>query len=420
MTGTTVLTGGKIFDGTDFLEEPADIVLEGGSIAAVGPGLAADPRYAGAETVDCSGRTVLPGLVDLHVHVMAENPGSVHEFVEPFSLQFYRSARNLARTLEAGITTIRDAGGADLGTKQAVEQGIVRGPRMHIAISIMSQTGGHGDFWQPSGAHAPGIGGTHPGRPSGVADGVEEVRKKTREILRAGADQIKICSTGGVLSPSDDPRHSQFTEDEIRVIVEEAAAQGTYVMAHAQGSEGIKNALRAGVRTIEHGIYLDEEAIELFQERDAVLVPTLAAPLAVLAKADTGVSGLPPAVVAKARAVVERHRESVARAIEAGVTIGMGTDSGVGPHGENLQELSLLAELGMDLTGALRSATSIAGALVDASGRTGVLAEGAHADVLVVDGDLGSAAQLSSLRASIRQVWKAGVLETGAREAADA
>ncbi|GAB3062380.1 metal-dependent hydrolase family protein [Sediminivirga luteola] len=420
MTGITVLTGGKIFDGTDFLEEPTDIVLEGDRIAAIGPGLADDPRYTGAETVDCSGRTVLPGLVDLHVHVMAENPGSVHEFVEPFSLQFYRSARNLARTLEAGITTVRDAGGADLGTKQAVDQGIVRGPRMHIAVSIMSQTGGHGDFWQPSGAHAPGIGGTHPGRPSGVADGVEEVRKKTREILRAGADQIKICSTGGVLSPSDDPRHSQFTEDEIRVIVEEAAAQGTYVMAHAQGSEGIKNALRAGVRTIEHGIYLDEEAIELFQERGAVLVPTLAAPLAVLAKADTGVSGLPPAVVAKARAVVERHRESVARAIEAGVTVGMGTDSGVGPHGENLQELSLLADLGMDLTGALRSATSIAGALVDPSGRTGRLSEGAHADVLVLDGELGSIAQLATLPASIRQVWKAGVLEAGEKEATDA
>ncbi|WP_436885300.1 amidohydrolase family protein [Nocardiopsis dassonvillei] len=228
-----------------------------------------------------------------------------------------------------------------------------------------------------------------------------------RTILRAGADQIKICSTGGVLSPADDPRHSQFTEDEIRVIVEEAAAQGTYVMAHAQGSEGIKSALRAGVRSIEHGIYLDEEAIGLFLDRDAYLVPTLAAPLAVIERAQLPGSGLTRAVVDKARRVVDTHRESVAKAIAAGVKVAMGTDSGVGPHGANLQELALLADLGMGLEDVLRAGTSVAGELIR-DAEVGRLAPGHAADAVVLDGELTGAEQLALLPSMVRQVWKDG------------
>src|SRR5699024_934326 len=229
-----------------------------------------------------------------------------------------------------GVTAVRDAGGTDLGAKVAVETGTVRGPRLSIAVNIMSQTGGHGDFHLVSGAESPFL-SPHPGRPSGVADGLEGVQRKTRELLRAGADHIKICSTGGVLSPRDDPRHSQFTEAEIGVIVAEAAAQGAHVMSHAQGAPGIKNAVRAGVRSIEHGTYLD---------------PTLQAPQAVIKAAEAGES-LPASVVDKAHRVVEAHRNSITRAHAAGVPIAMGTDAGVGPHGQNLEEISLLAEVGL-------------------------------------------------------------------------
>lgn len=283
----------------------------------------------------------------------------------------------------------------------------MKGPRLRLAISIMSQTGGHADFWQPSGVDSPTM-GSHPGRPSGIADGVEEVRKVTRRMLRAGADQIKICSTGGVLSPTDDPRHSQFTEAEIRVIVEEAEAQGKYVMAHAQGAAGIKNALRMGVRTIEHGIYLDDEAINLFLEKNAYLVPTLAAPQAVIRKGASGTSGLSPLVIEKAHKVVDIHRESIARAVAAGVRIAMGTDSGVGVHGENLQELALLADVGMNLEQVLASTTSVAGELITPLTSVGRLAPNYVADAVVLNGRLDSVEQLGSLRTMIDQVWKDG------------
>ncbi|MGQ4268382.1 amidohydrolase family protein [Nocardiopsis changdeensis] len=400
---TVIISGARVFDGEGFLPR-ADVAFAGDTVLEVGPDLAA--RYPDARTVDATGSTVLPGIIDLHVHMTTQHAGSLNAFAEPFSLQFYNSAAYLKRTLEAGVTTVRDAGGTDLGAKVAVESGVIPGPRLRIAVTIMSQTGGHGDTRLPSGADGPML-APHPGCPSGVADGVEEVRKTVRTILRAGADQIKICSTGGVLSPADDPRHSQFTEDEIRVIVEEAAAQGTYVMAHAQGSEGIKSALRAGVRSIEHGIYLDEEAIGLFLDRDAYLVPTLAAPLAVIERAQQPGSGLSQAVIDKAHRVVDTHRESVAKAIAAGVKVAMGTDSGVGPHGANLQELALLADLGMGLVDVLRASTSVAGELIRGA-EVGRLAPGYAADAVVLDGELTEADQLALLPSLVRQVWKDG------------
>ncbi|MDT0329808.1 amidohydrolase family protein [Nocardiopsis sp. DSM 44743] len=400
---TVIISGARVFDGESFLPR-ADVAFAGDTVLDVGPGLT--ERHPGARTVDATGKTVIPGIIDLHVHMTARHAGSLNSFAEPFSLQFYDSAAHLGRTLRAGVTSVRDAGGTDLGAKVAVESGVIPGPRLRIAVTIMSQTGGHGDMRLPSGAENPML-APHAGRPSGVADGVEEVRKTVRSILRAGADQIKICSTGGVLSPADDPRHSQFTEDEIRVIVEEAAAQGAYVMAHAQGSEGIKSALRAGVRSIEHGIYLDEEAIGLLLDRGAYLVPTLSAPLAVIERAERPGSGLSQAVIDKAHRVVDTHRESVANAVAAGVKVAMGTDSGVGPHGENLKELALMADVGMGLEEVLRASTSLAGELIR-NARVGRLAPGHAADAVVLDGELTGTARLASLPAMVRQVWKDG------------
>lgn len=410
MTQATVLKNGHVFDGERFLPAPTDVVLRDGKIVAVGRDAGLAEEYAEATVVDCAGRTVLPGIIDLHVHVMTSTPGSIQSMVDPYSLQFYESVKNLEATLRAGVTTARDAGGADLGAKTAIESGVIKGPRLRLAVSIMSQTGGHGDMWHPSGLESPDF-GPHPGRPSGIADGVEEVRKVTRTLLRAGADQIKICSTGGVLSPTTDPRHSQFTPAEIAVIVEEAGMQGKYVMAHAQGTAGIINALQAGVRTIEHGIYLTDEAIQLFLDSEAYLVPTLSAPLAVIRKGESGDSGLSQQVIDKAQRVAEDHRQSVARAIAAGVKVGMGTDAGVGAHGDNLEELSLMADAGMNLEQVLAASTSVPGELITPVGSVGRLAEKYLADVVVLNGLLESTEQLAGLRGMIGQVYQGGVLQ---------
>jgi imidazolonepropionase-like amidohydrolase len=280
---------------------------------------------------------------------------------------------------------------------------------MLIAVNIIGQTGGHTDGWFPSGYDVP-LGLPHPGRPHALADGVDELRKVVRSLLRSGADVIKICTTGGVLSPRDDPRHTQFSRAELEVVVAEAAAAGCSVMAHAMGAAGVKNAVRAGVRSIEHGIYLDAEAIELMLANQTWLVPTLVAPRAVLNAAAAGAQ-LPDAVVDKAREVSEAHLASVKAAVAADVPIAMGTDSGVGPHGSNLDELGLLADCGMTPGQALVSATSEAARLCGLQDVTGRVAPGLVADLAVLDG---SALDLASMRERIRQVWRDGQLMAGA------
>ena len=208
---------------------------------------------------------------------------------------------------------------------------------MQVAITILSQTGGHGDKMMPSGCCLDVI---VPDVPPSVVDGVEETRKRVREILRAGADWIKVCATGGVLSPTDLPSSSQFTIEEIAAAVAEGQAHGNiHVLAHAQGTQGIKNAIRAGCKSIEHGIWLDDEAIAMMKANDVYLVPTLVAPLQVLRRAEAHPGTMPEYAVQKSRAVIVDHQASFSRAVAAGVKIAMGTDSGVGPHGENAEEL---------------------------------------------------------------------------------
>ncbi len=180
------------------------------------------------------------------------------------------------------MTTVREAGGSDLGVKQAQVTGLASGPKMQISITILSQTGGHGDGWQVCGAHLPGLLDASPGPPHNIVDGPDEMRRKVRELVRAGADVIKVCTSGGVSSPRDDPRHGHYRDDESLVLVAEAAAAGKWVMAHAQATEGIKSAVRTGIRSIEHGIYLDDQAIEMMLAAGTYLVPTLIAPMGVL------------------------------------------------------------------------------------------------------------------------------------------
>ncbi len=394
----TVLRGGQVFDGTGVDPARADVAIDAGRIVGLGTGLDGDVE------VDVRDRTILPGMFDCHTHVCISNVDLWGAVQQPFSLQFYEAARNLQATLACGITTIRDAGGADLGIKQAVADGMIAGPRLQISIIMLSQTGGHGDDWYPSGADVP-LMAPHPGRPAGIVDGPDEVRRKVRELHRAGADVIKVATSGGVLSPRDDPRHAHFRPIELEVLVEEATAAGMFVMAHAQGADGIRNAVRAGIRSIDHGIYLDDEAIELMLARGTWFVPTLVAPQGVLDAVDAGIA-LPPAVVDKARMVIEIHRAAFRRAVEAGVRIAMGTDSGVTPHGRNLRELELMAAGGMTPGAVLEATTRSAAQLMGLDADLGTIAEGKVADLVVVGGD---PFDFGDLRDRVEQVWQAGV-----------
>lgn len=403
--GRLLLRGGSVFDGTGAPAAQGDVVVQDGRIVEVGTGLDGD------SAVDVTGCTILPGFFDCHVHLTSSGVDVMSRLTTPFSYQFYEAMANLRATLATGVTTVRDAGGSDLGIQQAVADGLLEGPRVLLAVNIIGQTGGHTDGWFASGVDAP-ISGPHPGRPSGIADGEDGMRRVVRQMFRAGADHIKICTTGGVLSPRDDPRHTQLTPDEIQVAVTEAAAHGSYVMAHAQGTEGIKNAVRAGVRSIEHGIYLDDEAISMMLERGTWLVPTLVAPRAVLEAADAGVN-IPEVIVQKARSVSAAHTESARAAVEAGVNIALGTDSGVGPHGHNLEELVLLTECGMTAAQALVAGTSGAARLCGLQDEVGRVVPGLAADLVVVDGGVDD---LASLPERIRQVWQGGRLRIGDTE----
>jgi len=393
----TVLSGGRVFDGTGSAIADADVVISDGRIVDVGIGLDGD------EQVDVSGLTITPGFFDCHVHVMFSGIDLVRRLQRPFSYAFFEAANNLSATLDCGITTVRDAGGADLGLQRAVEDGLVDGPRMHIAITALSQTGGHGDGWLPSGIST-FLMSAHPGRPAGLVDGPEEMRKRVREIIRAGANVIKVHTSGGVLSPRDSPKHAQFRPDELAALMAEATAAGLPVMAHAQATDGIKNALRAGVRSIEHGIYLDDEAIDLMLSKGAWLVPTLVAPHAVVKAVSEG-SQLPEGVVEKAKEVIDAHASAFARAVAAGVKIAMGTDTGVGPHGTNLDELPLMAAGGLTPEQVLQATTSSAADLLQIGDDSGTIMPGKRADMVILAGD---PFDLSKVKANIRAVYSAG------------
>jgi imidazolonepropionase-like amidohydrolase len=398
----TVLAGGLVFDGTGSPPVEADVAVEGERIVEVGRGLDGD------EAVDASGLTLLPGLFDTHVHVMFGHVDAWRHLQTPFSYRFYDAIRNMEATLAAGITTVRDAGGADLGVKQAVEEGIVRGPRLQISLTMLSQTGGHGDGWLPSGGSTK-LFSAYPGMPTQIVDGVDEARRKVRELVRNGADVIKIATSGGVMSPRDSPDQPGFSVEEIEVMVAEARAAGLWVMSHAQAAVGIKNAVRAGVRSIEHGIYLDDEAIALMLEHDAYLVPTLVAPHGVLRAAEAG-APIPANVLVKAAEVVEAHRDSFRRAVEAGVKIAMGTDSGVTPHGENLLELELMAQGGMRAEDVLVSTTRTAAELMGLERELGTIEAGKRADLVAVSGD---PFDFVDLRERIVSVYRDGRIVSG-------
>lgn len=403
-----LFAGGTVLDGTGAAPGQADVWVRDGRVVEVGPrhGVEAD------EVIDCTGMTVLPGLFDAHVHVLFDQINLLRMLQTPFSYPYYQAIAHLSATLDTGVTWVRDAGGADLGVAQAVRDGLIRGPQMQVALTMLSQTGGHGDGVQTCGVDVP-LFGVHPGRPNGVVDGPDEMRKAVRELIRAGADVIKVATSGGVMSARSDPRRGHFRDIEIQTLVTEASAAGLFVMAHAQATDGIKVAIRNGIRSIEHGIYLDDEAIEMMLEHETWLVPTLSAPRAVIAAADAG-QPLADAVVAKARMVTQAHDDSIRRAFAAGVKVAMGTDAGVGAHGTNLDELGLMAALGMSPLEAWVATTSSAASLFGVDADYGTLEPGKVADVVLLEGAYDD---LSDLGARVLGVYQRGIRVGGGRSA---
>jgi imidazolonepropionase-like amidohydrolase len=374
---------GTLFDCTGSAPLPgAALLVEGNQIIAAGREEDLLPFESEYEKIDARGGLILPGFIDSHVHLFFEGYDLEKQLMTPFSYNFYKATEFFKRTIDAGITTVRDAGGLDLGTRRALDEGLVLGPRAKISINMLSITGGHGDGWMPSGVDTnPFM--AYPGMPDGRCDGPAEVRKKVREMLRAGAEIIKIASTGGVISPTDRPEHTQFSPEELAVIVEEASFHGGLkVMSHAQGTQGVKQAVLAGIHSIEHGIFLDDEVIELMLARGTFLVPTLLAPFSIIERAQNN-EPVPPHVLAKAQDAYACHQQSIARAYRAGVKIAMGTDAGVMPHGTNLRELGLMCQIGMTPSEAILATTRTAAQCLEWQDRVGTLEKGKLADVVI-------------------------------------
>jgi imidazolonepropionase-like amidohydrolase len=391
----TLLTGCRIFDGTGSDLRNQDLLIEGETLRLVGQG-----AEAGAdETVDLAGATVLPGFIDSHVHVCLSTLDLIANLGYPFSYQFFLAERNLRRTLDVGITTVRDASGADLGIQRAVDDGLIDGPALRISIIALSQTGGHGDHWLPSG-NVPEVLKEHPGRPSGIVDGPDEARKRVRELIRDGANFIKVNTSGGVFSPRDNPAHAHFTQEELDAIVGEAARVDIPSMAHAHGAAGIKAAVRAGVRSIEHGTELDDEAIKLMLDNGTWLVPTLGVSQFIIDRIDQG-AAVAPGIAEKAKSNHQLRADSFRRAVEAGVRVAMGSDSAAEMHGGNLIELRLMHEGGMAPLQVLEAATR------SSDDRVGTIADGKQADLVVVGGD---PLDFAAYPGNVRRVYRRGRL----------
>ena len=380
---TRVLTGVTVIDGTGAAPVPdAAVVIDGELITAAGP-RAAVTWPADAEVIDAGGRTLIPGLIDAHDHLASHGYGLATRFGldEPASTAHLRTARVLAETLAMGYTTVRDAGGLDAGFKLAVEQGLIAGPRLVLALQIISPTGGIGDRVSPSGHDC--CGAYDPLLPPCVANGPDPVRDVVRTMVRAGADVIKTATTGGASSrPGHGPLDAAFSLAEMEALVTESHALGRRVMCHALGGPGLRTALAAGVDSIEHGCYLDEDATLLGQMavQGTFFVPTLT--VYVYHRESPA-----PHVRERAIALHAHHLASVRRALELGVPIAAGTDAGGHGHPKNALELKYLVEAGLTPMQALRAATQWAAACLGLEREVGTIEKGRLADLVLVVGN---------------------------------
>src|SRR5262247_1032075 len=374
------IKAGRLIDTkTGAVTNNAFILIEGDKITAVGPNVTVP---AEVEVIDLKDKTVLPGLIDCHTH-MTFQPGNYYEDI------FRKSPIDVAvvahiyarRTLEAGFTTVRDVGAGefiDVALRNAINRGEVVGPRMQVATLTVGATGGHGD----TNGFSPYLkfGGF-----SGLADGVDEIRKLIRFEVKYGADLIKMLATAGVLSEEESVGAPQFSQEEMNAIVEEAKMWGKRVAAHAHGAEGIKRAVRAGVTSIEHGSLIDDEGIKLMKERGTYLVADIYNDDYIISEYTR--LGYPEKIIEKERKVGRAQRENFQRAVKAGVKVAFGTDAGVYPHGWNAKQFAHMVRWGLTPMKAIQAATTSAADLLGWSDRVGSIAPGKFADIVAVDGD---------------------------------
>jgi len=381
----TFIWCGSLIDGiSDAPRKDMTIVVEKNKIVAVENGFTTIP--AGDKAIDLKTKTVTPGWIDCHVHLESEtNP---NQYLERFTLNpadyAFQSVVFAERTLMAGFTTVRDLGGTgvNISLRNAINKGLIRGPRIFTAGKAIATTGGHAD---PTNSYRKDLMGD-PGPAEGVANGPDECRKAVRQRYKDGADVIKITATGGVLSVATSGSNPQFTEEEIKAIVETAKDYGLRVAVHAHGAEGVKRAIRAGVNSIEHGTLMDDEAIALFKQYGTWYVPTLTAGRSVADSAKKP-GYYPPVVAVKAIAIGPQLQGTFAKAYKAGVKIAFGTDAGVYKHGMNWLEFTYMIEGGMKPMDAIKAATINAADLLGMKDQLGSIVAGKLADIIAVDGD---------------------------------
>jgi imidazolonepropionase-like amidohydrolase len=375
------------------------VLIEGDRIVQIGSNLSIP---SGTRTIDLGAATLLPGLIDVHTHLSSQSGDYYTDLFRRSPIDNAVRAPTFARrTLEAGFTTVRDVGASeyiDIALRNAINDGSIPGPRMLVATIPLSATGGHGD-----------LNGFSPyvtvGGFSGIADGVDEIRKRVRENVKRGADLIKVLAGAGVLSEEESAGAPQYSQEELNALVAEAAMWGRKVAAHAHGTEAIKRAVKAGVASVEHGGLVDEETIQIMKEKRTFLVPDIYTDIYIL---EHGVElGLPPKIMEKEKWLRAQQDVNWTRAFKAGVKFAFGTDAGVYPHGQNAKQFAFLVQhIGMSPADAIRMATVNAAELLGWSDKVGRLAPGYYADMIAVDGDpLTDVSQLER----VRWVMKGGV-----------
>ena len=384
----TVVRAGRLID-VDAGQARANqvVVIRGDRVEAVGPDDGSAPD--GARVIDLSDRTVLPGLIDVHAHLIGqvdEGQGYAALVMRSGAQEAFSGVRNAGNTIRAGFTTVRDIGTfrafVDVALRDAIEAGDVLGPRMMCAGAYVTCPGGAGDIT----GLAPDVDAVVPrDLRFGVTSGVDQMRSNVRQILRYGADFIKVLATGAVLTSGTNPGMPEFTEDEIRAAVEETSFAGTHVAAHAHAAEGIKRAVRAGVRSIEHGCLIDDEAIELMADRGTYLVADMYDGDWILEEGPR--LGYSDEAMRKTILTNDAQREGFTKCVKAGVRIAYGTDSGVYPHGMNARQFAHYVRFGLTPMQAIRSATLWAAEMMGWQDRVGSIAPGRYADLIAVEGD---------------------------------
>ena len=385
---TVVLKAARMFDGkSDAIVKPGLVVITEGKIAGVGANAAIPP---GAEVIDLGDATLLPGFIDAHTHITGSysedyTRSRLESLQKTIAEKALDASANARVTLLAGFTTVRDVGSGDyvdVGLRNAIASGKVPGPRMLVSVHAIGATGGHCD----EGGYRAGLFGRETGPQDGVINGADQARYAVRFDHKYGADIIKVCATGGVLSPTDDVDTPQLTQEELNAIVDEAHALRRKAAAHAHGAEGAKRAIRAGIDSIEHGSFLDDEALDMMKARGTYLVPTLMAAQGLQERFDKGIY-MPPAIADKARKAIAAIRATFQKALAKGVKIGLGTDAAVYPHGRNAEEFSQMVSLGMKPVDALKAGTSRDAELLGLQDKIGTLEAGKLADIVAVPGD---------------------------------